>query len=133
MHFWLLWVSEYSRQFIINFSRLSVLLSVLPLSPHTLVRLQATKIDGYVTFILDMGCQDAPAILQEVWNHNTQQTTHNTTLFSKVSASQIPISPDSRIRSLQCHLRQKSGNRGRDVSGGSVSHTLASVSRKITA
>jgi hypothetical protein len=63
---WLLCVSEYTRQLMLNFSSRFVLLTVLPLSPHTLAALHATEIDSYVTFVLDMDCQDAPALLEEV-------------------------------------------------------------------
>lgn len=63
----LLSISDSTHHMLIHFSQQPVFLSVHPVSQDILPRFQNTGRDGDVTFVLDMGCHNATALLQKVW------------------------------------------------------------------
>jgi hypothetical protein len=62
----LLSVSDSTHHMLTHFSRQLVFLSVHTVSQEMLARFQDTGRDDDVTFVLDMGCHNAIALLQEV-------------------------------------------------------------------
>jgi hypothetical protein len=77
----LLSLSDSTRQMLMHLSRQLVFLSVHPASQNTLSRFQTTGRDGYVTFVLDMGCHNATSLLQEVRSNGTTSYSNTHPLF----------------------------------------------------
>jgi hypothetical protein len=95
----LLSVSDFTHQIMMHLSRHLLFLSVHPASQDILARFQATGRDGYVTFVLDMDCDNATALLQEV---RSNALPHSALSFHTISYFSTPGLSHSFISHLNC-------------------------------